>query len=133
MRRPHASDDVRVRVLGAVGHLAFDQFVTARLIPTLRPDDVAALDNLSIRKSAVAQQAIAAAGASLVFLPAYSPDFNLIERAFAQLKQHLRAVNPRTVEVVLTATRALYPTSPPPMRAASIATPGASCDNRSSY
>ena len=44
-----------------------------------------------------------------MFLPAYPPDFNPIEQAFAKLKQHLRAVNARTVETVMAATRDLYP------------------------
>ncbi len=67
------------------------------------------LDNLAVHKSAVAQQAVAAAGARLVFLPPYSPDFNPIEQAFAKLKQRLRAVHARTVETVMAATQELYP------------------------
>jgi transposase len=44
-----------------------------------------------------------------VFLPAYSPDFNPIEQAFAKLKQGLRAVGARTTETVMAATREIYP------------------------
>lgn len=98
-----------LQLTGALDRLAFDRFVTAFLAPTLRRGDVVVLDNLSVHKSAVAQRAIEACGATLVFLPAYSPDFNPIEQAFAKLKQRLRAVNARTVDTVMAATRALYP------------------------
>lgn len=94
---------------GALDRDAFDAFVIRSLVPTLRPGDVVVLDNLSVHKSRRAQQAIEAAGARLVFLPAYSPDFNPIEQAFAKLKQGLRAAGARTTETVLAATRELYP------------------------
>lgn len=94
---------------GALDRDAFEAFVTEALVPVLHPGDVVVLDNLSVHKSARAREAIAAAGARLVFLPAYSPDFNPIEQAFAQLKQGLRAVGARTTETVMAATRDLYP------------------------
>lgn len=94
---------------GAVDRMVFDQFVTEVLVPTLQPGDVVVLDNFSVHKSVVAQQAVEAAGAALVFLPPYSPDFNPIELAFAKLKQRLRAVNARTADTVMAATRELYP------------------------
>lgn len=94
---------------GALDRDGFDTFVTEALVPTLRRGDVVVLDNLSVHKSPRAQRAIAATGARLVFLPAYSPDFNPIEQAFAKLKQGLRAVGARTTETVMAATRALYP------------------------
>lgn len=94
---------------GRPGSGAFDAFVTRVLVPTLHRGDIVVLDNLSVHKSAVAQRATEAAGASLLFLPAYSPDFTPIEQAFATLKQHLRTVNARTVETVMAATRELYP------------------------
>jgi transposase len=94
---------------GALDRDAFETFVTEGLVPTLRPGDVVVLDNLSVHKSAVARHAVEAVGARLVFLPAYSPDFNPIEQAFAKLKQGLRAVGARTTETVMAATRDLYP------------------------
>jgi len=98
-----------LQLAGALDRDAFDAFVTGALVPTLRPGDVVVLDNLSVHKSASAQRAIEAVGARLVFLPAYSPDFNPIEQAFAKLKQGLRAVGAPTTERVMAATRALYP------------------------
>lgn len=94
---------------GALDRDAFDIFVTEALVPALRPGDVVVLDNLSVHKSARARHAVEAAGARLVFLPAYSPDYNPIEQAFAALKHGLRAVGARTTETVMAATRALYP------------------------
>ena len=94
---------------GALDRGAFDTFVTRVLVPTLRPGDAVVLDNLSVHKSAVAQRAVEAIGARLIFLPAYSPDFNPIEQAFATLKQHLRACNARMVETVMAATQEIYP------------------------
>jgi transposase len=94
---------------GALDRDAFDVFVTEALVPTLRPGDVVVLDNLSVHRSAHAEAAIAAVGARLVFLPAYSPDFNPIEQAFAKLKQGLRTREARTTETVMAATRDVYP------------------------
>lgn len=94
---------------GALDRDAFNTFVIEALVPTLRPGDMVVLDNLSVHKSARAQQAIEAVGARVVFLPPYSPDFNPIEQAFAKLKQGLRAAGARTTETVMAATRDLYP------------------------
>jgi transposase len=94
---------------GALDRDAFETFVTEGLVPTLRPGDVVVLDNLSVHKSAVARHAVEAAGARLVFLPAYSPDLNPIEQAFAKLKQRLRTAGARTTDTVMAATRDLYP------------------------
>lgn len=94
---------------GALDWIAFDAFVTETLVPTLQPGDVVVLDNLSVHKSAVAEAAITAVGAHLVFLPAYSPDCNPIELAFAKLKQRLRRAGARSVAAILAATQAAYP------------------------
>jgi transposase len=68
------------------------------LIPTLRPGDVVIMDNLSSHKRASVRKIIEAAGARLLFLPPYSPDFNPIEMAFAKLKALLRKAALRTVD-----------------------------------
>ncbi len=80
-----------LQLVGALDRTAFATFVSAALVPTLQPGDVVVLDNLSVLKRAFAQAAIETAGARTIFLPAYSPDFNPIELAFAKLKQLLRA------------------------------------------
>jgi transposase len=68
------------------------------LVPELRPGDIVILDNLSSHKGSRARALIEAAGASLLFLPPYSPDFNPIENAFAKLKALLRKAAERTVD-----------------------------------
>ena len=68
------------------------------LVPTLRSGDVVILDNLPAHKGAAVRDAVEAAGATLLFLPPYSPDFNPIENAFAKLKTLLRKAAARTVD-----------------------------------
>jgi transposase len=75
----------------------FEAYVEQVLVPTLKPGDIVILDNLSSHKRPAAKALIEAAGAKLVFLPPYSPDFNPIEKAFAKLKAHLRKAAERTV------------------------------------
>jgi hypothetical protein len=97
-----------LQFVGALDRTAFDTFVAEALVPTLQPGDVVVLDNLSVHKSAFAQAAIETAGARMVFLPAYSPDFNPIELAFAKLKGLLRAQQPRTIETIMATTQEHY-------------------------
>ena len=75
----------------------FEAYVTQVLIPELRPGDVVIMDNLSSHKRASVRKRIEAAGATLRFLPPYSPDFNPIEKAFSRLKAMLRKAGERTV------------------------------------
>lgn len=74
----------------------FTQYVRQYLAPELGPDDIVICDNLSSHKGTEAAQLIAAKGATLLFLPPYSPDLDPIERAFAKLKQLLRKAGERT-------------------------------------
>ena len=75
----------------------FEAYVTHVLLPELRPGDIVIMDNLSSHKRPSVRERIEAAGASLCFLPPYSPDFNPIEKAFARLKAMLRKAEERTV------------------------------------
>jgi len=68
------------------------------LVPTLRSGDVVILDNLPAHKGTAVRAAVEAAGATLLFLPPYSPDFNPIENAFAKLKTLLRKAAARTID-----------------------------------
>ena len=78
----------------------FDAYVEQVLVPALKPGDIVILDNLSSHKRPTAKMLIEKAGAKLVFLPPYSPDFNPIEKAFAKLKAHLRKAAERTVSAL---------------------------------
>jgi transposase len=82
-------------VEGAMNGSAFDTYVTTQLAPTLHPGDVVIWDNLNVHKSPRAAEAIKARGASLLFLPRYSPDLNPIEKAFSKLKTLLRKAKTR--------------------------------------
>jgi transposase len=76
---------------------AFETYVEKVLAPELRPRDIVVLDNLPAHKVKGARRAIETAGAELLFLPPYSPDFNPIEMAFAKLKALLKAAAARTL------------------------------------
>ena len=78
----------------------FLAYVQQFLVPTLKPGDIVVLDNLRSHKNPDVRQAIRAAGARLVFLPAYSPDLNPIEQVFAKLKALLRKAAERTFDDV---------------------------------
>ena len=69
------------------------------LCPALRPGPVVVMDNLSAHKVSGVRERIEAAGAQLLYLPPYSPDFNPIEKAWSKIKQHLRREKSRTVVV----------------------------------
>jgi len=77
---------------------AFLAYVSQVLVPELTPGDVVILDNLPAHKGSRVREAIEAAGASLLYLPPYSPDFNPIENAFAKLKALLRKAAERTLD-----------------------------------
>jgi transposase len=82
---------------GAINGEAFLAYVKQVLAPTLRHGDIVIMDRLGSHKVAGVRQAIEARGATLLFLPPYSPDLNPIEQAFAKLKAMLRARALRTV------------------------------------
>ena len=76
----------------------FIAWVQQFLCPTLQPGDIVILDNLSSHKVAGVKEAIAAAQATRLYLPPYSPDLNPIEKFFAKLKALLRHAATRSVE-----------------------------------
>jgi transposase len=78
------------------------------LAPALRPGDVVILDNLATHKVRGVPEAIEAAGARLLYLPPYSPDFNPIEPMWSKVKQILRSHAPRTDEQLLRAAKAAF-------------------------
>ncbi len=82
---------------GPMTGAAFLAYVEQMLVPTLVPGDIVVMDNLPAHKVGGVRTAIEAAGASLRYLPPYSPDFNPIEMAFAKLKALLRGVAARTI------------------------------------
>ncbi len=98
---------------GAMDGDMFTAYAEAILAPTLTPGDIVILDNLPAHKVTGARAAIEAAGATLMFLPPYSPDFNPIEQAFAKLKALLRKAAARTVNALEAAIAAALDTFTP--------------------
>jgi transposase len=85
---------------GPMNGNAFLAYVEQVLVPTLRPGDIVVLDNLAAHKVPGVREAIEAAGAILMYLPPYSPDFNPIEQLFAKLKALLRKAAERSVDAL---------------------------------
>ena len=82
---------------GPMNGEAFRAYVEQALVPELAAGDVVVIDNLPAHKVGGIREAIEQAGATLLYLPPYSPDFNPIEMAFAKLKALLRAAATRTI------------------------------------
>lgn len=98
-----------VRLSGPIAPAVFDgptdsdvfkAYVEQVLVRELHPGDVVVMDNLSAHKSPAIGQIIEAAGAKLLYLPPYSPDFNPIENMWSKLKQFLRKVGARTFDTL---------------------------------
>ena len=79
---------------------AFRAYVTQVLVPELAKGDIVVMDNLPAHKVAGVRDAIEKAGATLLYLPPYSPDFNPIELAFSKLKAILRKAAARTIHEI---------------------------------
>jgi len=94
---------------GPMNRAAFQAYIEQVLVPTLRPGDTVIMDNLPAHKGNDVRRAIEAAGATLRYLPPYSPDFNPIENAFAKLKAILRKAAARTVDHLWDAIRDALP------------------------
>ena len=83
---------------GAINGELFLAYVNKILAPTLRKGEIVVLDNLSSHKVAGVKELIESAGAEVLYLPPYSPDFNPIENVFSKLKTMLRKLKSRTME-----------------------------------
>lgn len=81
---------------GATDTLVFHAYVREILVPSLRPGDIVVMDNLGAHKNAQTLALIEAAGATVRFLPAYSPDLNPIEMMWSKVKAWLRSAEART-------------------------------------
>jgi transposase len=81
---------------GATDAEVFEAYVRQVLCPTLRAGDIVVMDNLSPHKGAASLLLIAQAGAQALFLPAYSPDLNPIEKMWSKVKNTLRSLEART-------------------------------------
>lgn len=83
---------------GAINGELFLAYVKQILLPVLKEGDVVVMDNLSSHKVAGVKEAIESVGATVLYLPPYSPDFNPIEQAFSKLKALVRKLKLRNME-----------------------------------
>jgi transposase len=88
---------------GATDTDSFRAYVSQVLVPVLRPGDIVIMDNLSPHKSDQTLNLIFQAEAQVLFLPAYSPDFNPIEKMWSKVKNLLRGMEARTPAELITA------------------------------
>ncbi len=77
-------------VEGGTNGAVFEGYLRELLVPALREGEVVVMDNLSVHKSERVREMIEGAGAQVLYLPPYSPDFNPIEEAFSKIKNLLR-------------------------------------------
>ncbi len=90
-------------VEGGANGAVFEGYLREMLVPALGEGDVVVMDNLSVHKSERVSEMIEGAGAEVLYLPPYSPDFNPIEEAFSKIKNLLRKAGARVREVLVEA------------------------------
>jgi len=88
-------------IVGAMNGQMFLAYVKQCLVPTLKRGEIVLMDNLPVHKVAGVAEAIEGAGATLTYLPKYSPDLNPIELAFSKLKANLRKAAERAIPHLL--------------------------------
>jgi transposase len=90
-------------VEGTTTTVVFEAYVEQVLAPSLRRGQIVVVDNLSAHKSERARGLVEGRGCQVLYLPAYSPDFNPIEEAFSKIKGALRKAQARTREALIEA------------------------------
>jgi transposase len=85
-------------IKGAMNGEAFLAYIEQCLVPTLKRRDIVVIDNVPFHKASGVQEAIEAVGATLRYLPPYSPDLNPIELVFHPLKAFLRKAMEQTID-----------------------------------
>ena len=90
-------------VEGATTQKVFEAYLQKVLAPKLKPGQVVILDNLGAHKGEKVRELIESRAASVIFLPAYSPDFNPIEEAFSKIKAILKKMAARAREALIEA------------------------------
>ena len=90
-------------VEGATTAAVFETYIEKVLVPSLRPGQLVVMDNLSAHKPKRVRELIEGRDCKLLYLPAYSPDYNPIEEAFSKIKRFLRKVGARTKDALVEA------------------------------
>lgn len=94
-------------LIGAIDGLTFEAFISQKLVPKLWSGACVVMDNYSIHKGEEVEALIRGAGARLIYLPPYSPDFSPIENCWSKIKSVLRSVGARTYSNLAQAIRHL--------------------------
>ena len=95
--------DASMVIEGPVNTAIFEAYVEQVLCPVLHSGDIVLMDNLSCHKGPRVEALIAQRGASILWLPSYSPDFSPIEHAFSKLKTFLRQAKAQTLDALIEA------------------------------
>ncbi len=90
-----------IAVEGSTTKEGFEAYIERALTPTLRAGQVVVMDNLSAHKPVKVRELIEGKGCQLIYLPAYSPDFNPIEEAFSKIKSIVRRAAARTKDTLI--------------------------------
>lgn len=85
----------QISLIGATDGLTFEAFISQKLVTKLWPGAYVIMDNCSIHKGKELEALIEAAGAKLIYLPPYSPDFSPIENCWSKIKSILRSIGAR--------------------------------------
>jgi transposase len=96
-------DMVPLIIEGSLNGELFREYITQCLAPTLKTGNIVVMDNLSSHKVEGIMEPIITAGATIRYLPPYSPDLNPIEMMWSKIKAYLRTVKARTKELLETA------------------------------
>jgi transposase len=92
--------DAPMTIDGALDRDSFLAYVEQVLAPRLRAGEVVVMDNVATHKAAAVRDAIAVKGAGVHHLPAYSPDFNPIEKSFSKIRSILQRIAARTADAL---------------------------------
>jgi len=98
LRVDRVIEDATILFDGPMNSATFLGYVEHCLVPSLDPGDVVVMDNLGAHKAAGVEEAIESVGASVWFLPAYSPDLNPIEKLWSKIKSWLRRTAADTLD-----------------------------------
>ena len=94
--------------LGSIDRLTFEAFISQKLVPKLWKGAIVVMDNCSIHKGEVIGKMIQDAGATLIYLSPYSPDFSPIENCWSKIKSILRKISARTYPELLKALEGAF-------------------------
>jgi transposase len=86
----------QIALRGSIDGLTFEAFISQKLVPKLWPGACVILDHCSIHLGEEIEKLINNAGARLIYLPPYSPDFSPIENCWSKIKNHLRSMGARS-------------------------------------